>query len=114
MKLTKVLMGAILLRIASVVFTFGLMNLEPELPLGAVLSVLMLQQGIFFWPRVIMGILAPIVLAVMIHSTVRIHHTQAATGLLYVAVVPAVCREAAVLRSDQPRIAAFPIRAIDG
>jgi hypothetical protein len=47
----------------------------------------MIQQGIFFWPRVIFGVLVPIVLAIMIRSTVQIRHTQAATGLLYLAVV---------------------------
>ena len=47
----------------------------------------MIHQGMFFWPRVIFGVLVPIVLAVMIWSTVKIRHTQAATGLLYLAVV---------------------------
>jgi hypothetical protein len=87
MKLTKVLMGAILLRMVTVVVTFALIQAEPALSFTAVLRSLMIQQGIFFWPRLLFGIVAPIVLAVMIHSTVQIRHTQAATGLLYVAVV---------------------------
>jgi hypothetical protein len=87
MNLTKVLMGAILLRMASVVVTFVVIKMEPSLSFSAVLSALMLREGFFFWPRLIFGIVAPIVLAVMIHSTVKIRHTQAATGLLYVAVV---------------------------
>jgi hypothetical protein len=89
MKLTKVMMAAILIRIVSVVVTLAFIKTEPSLPLGRVLSVLMLSldQGLFFWPRLICGIVAPIVLAVMIHSTVQIRHTQAATGLLYVAVI---------------------------
>jgi hypothetical protein len=89
MKLTKVLMAAILLRMATFVMTFVVVGMEPSLSLTGVLSGLMLQlgQGIFFWPRLLFGIIAPIVLAVMIHSTVKIRHTQAATGLLYVAVV---------------------------
>ena len=89
MNLTKVMMGAILLRMLTVVVTFALFNLEPTLPLSAVLSTLMLSvtQGIFFWPRLICGIVAPVVLAVMIYRTVQLNHTQAATGLLYVAVV---------------------------
>ena len=53
----------------------------------AVLSELMLRQGMFFWPRLIFGVVVPIVLAAMIWSTVKIKHTQAATGLLYLAVV---------------------------
>jgi len=89
MRLTKVMMAAIILRMISFVGTLALVGFEPSLPLGRVLSVLMLSldHGLFFWPRLICGILAPIVLAVMIHSTVKIRHTQAATGLLYVAVV---------------------------
>jgi len=87
MKLTKVLMGAILLRMVSVVVTFALIKMEPSLSLWQVLPTLMVREGIFFWPRLAFGIVAPIVLAVMIHSTVQIRHTQAATGLLYVAVV---------------------------
>jgi hypothetical protein len=87
MKLTNVLMGAILLRIVSVIVSFALIQMEPSLSLEKVLPALMLREGFFFWPRLLFGIVAPIVLAVMIHSTVRIRHTQAATGLLYVAVV---------------------------
>jgi hypothetical protein len=89
MKLTKVLRGAILLRMASMIVTFALIRLEPSLSLWDVFSALMITMnwGIFFWPRILLGIVAPIVLAVMIHSTVQIRHTQAATGLLYVAVV---------------------------
>jgi hypothetical protein len=89
MKLTKVVMGAILLRMASVVVTFALIRLEPSLSLWDLLPTLMITMdwGIFFWPRILLGIVAPIVLAVMIHSTVQIRHTQSATGLLYVAVV---------------------------
>ena len=87
MKLTKVLMAAILLRMVTVVVTFAVIRMEPTLSLWDVLPALMLQQGIFFWPRLLFGIVVPIVLAVMIHSTVQLRHTQAATGLLYVAVV---------------------------
>ena len=89
MKLTKVLMGAILLRMASVVVTFALIRMEPSLSVWDLFSALMITMnwGIFFWPRILLGIVAPIVLAYMIHSTVQIRHTQAATGLLYVAVV---------------------------
>ena len=55
--------------------------------LSALFRELAVQQGMFFWPRVIFGVLVPIVLAYMIWSTVQIRHTQAATGLLYLAVV---------------------------
>jgi hypothetical protein len=47
----------------------------------------MVGQAMFFWPRIIFGVLVPVILVVMIRSTVQIRHTQAATGLLYLAVV---------------------------
>jgi hypothetical protein len=80
-------MGAILLRMFTMVVTFAVVGMEPSLSLSNLLPKLMLSEGFFFWPRLLFGIFAPIVLAVMIHSTVKIRHTQAATGLLYVAVV---------------------------
>jgi hypothetical protein len=86
-RLTKVLMGAIAMRILTIVASLVVLQLERSIPLAAVLRELMLQQGIFFWPRVIFGVLVPIILAAMIWSTVKIQHTQAATGLLYLAVV---------------------------
>jgi hypothetical protein len=89
MKLTKVLMATILFRMITLVVSLALIKLEPALSLKTVLSVLMLtvDHGIFFWPRLICGIVAPAVLGVMIYETVKIKNTQSATGLLYVAVV---------------------------
>jgi hypothetical protein len=85
--LTKVLMGAIAIRICTILASLAVLQIEQSIPLAAVLRELMIQQGIFFWPRVIFGVLVPIVLAGMIWSTVQLQHTQAATGLLYLAVV---------------------------
>lgn len=86
-RLTKVLMGAIGLRILTIVASFAVLQTERSIPLVAVFQELIIQQGMFFWPRVLFGIVVPIVLAVMIWSTVQLRHTQAATGLLYLAVV---------------------------
>jgi hypothetical protein len=85
--LTKVLMAAIGIRVLSIIFSLVVLQLERAIPLGAMLTELMVRQGLFFWPRLIFGVLLPIVLAGMIWSTVQIRHTQAATGLLYLAVV---------------------------
>jgi hypothetical protein len=85
--LTKVLIGAIGIRIISILATLIVLQIAQALPLGVVLKELIIRQGIFFWPRMIFGVVIPIVLAAMIWSTVRIQHTQAATGLLYLAVV---------------------------
>ncbi|MBI4471785.1 MAG: hypothetical protein HY646_03890, partial [Acidobacteria bacterium] len=85
--LTKVLMAAIGLRILTIFSSLAVLQIEQEFSLATVLSELMVRQGIFFWPRVLFGVVAPIVLAAMIWNTVQIKHTQAATGLLYLAVV---------------------------
>ena len=87
MRLTKVLMAAIAVRILTIVASFVVLRMKQAIPLEAVFRELLVQQGIFFWPRVIFGVLVPIVLSAMIWSTVKIRHTQAATGLLYLAVV---------------------------
>jgi hypothetical protein len=86
-RLTKVLMAAIAFRTITILASLAVLQIEQAIPLAAVLRELAVQQGIFFWPRVIFGVMVPIVLAAMIWSTVKIRHTQAATGLLYLAVV---------------------------
>ena len=86
-RLTKVLMAAIGFRIITMVVSLAVLQLKQSIPLAAVIRELMIQQGIFFWPRVIFGVLIPIVLAAMIWGTLKLRHTQAATGLLYLAVV---------------------------
>ena len=87
MKLTKVLIVAIALRVVAIGFSLVVLQMEQSIPLTNVLNELMIRQGLFFWPRVIFGVLVPTVLAAMIWSTVQIRHTQAATGLLYLGVV---------------------------
>jgi hypothetical protein len=86
-RLTKVLMASILFRMVTIVFTFVVVDMKQPVPLSRVMSELMLGQGIFFWPRLLFGVVAPIVLTAMIWSTIKLKHTQAATGLLYLAVV---------------------------
>jgi hypothetical protein len=86
-KLTKVLMAAIGFRMITIVLSLIVLQTEQAIPLATVLSELMIRQGMFFWPRIIFGVIVPIVLAAMIWSTVQIRHTQAATGLLYLGVV---------------------------
>jgi hypothetical protein len=86
-RLTKVLITAIAIRIVTIVASLLVLQAEQSLPLAAVMRELMVGQAMFFWPRILFGVLVPVVLAAMIRSTVRIQHTQAATGLLYLAVV---------------------------
>ena len=41
-------------------------------------------DGVFFWQRVLFGLLGPVVLAYMTWETAKIQATQSATGILYV------------------------------
>jgi hypothetical protein len=85
--LTRVYMGTILARVLAIVASLAVLELERAPGLAAIVSELFVRQALFFWPRVLFGVVIPIVLGVMILSTVRIRHTQAATGLLYLVVV---------------------------
>ena len=46
-----------------------------------------MRDGFFFWSRVPWGFPAPLLLAPFVVKTARMRSNQAATGLLYVAVV---------------------------
>ena len=85
--LTKVHMAAIGIRIVTIAASLVFLQIERTVPLSAIISELMIRQALFFWPRLIFGVVLPVVLAGMIWSTIRLRHTQAATGLLYLAVV---------------------------
>lgn len=61
-----------------------------------VASALRLENflGLFFWIRLVIGILAPFGLAVMILNTIRYRANMSATGLLYIAVIMVMAGEA--------------------
>jgi hypothetical protein len=44
-------------------------------------------QGLFFWARVLFGLIGPIIICYMTWETVKLNATQSATGLLYVATI---------------------------
>ncbi len=92
-RLTKLLSAAIAIRIVTMAVSVAVLEIEQTIPFTAVMRELMIRQGIFFWPRILFGVVVPVVLAFMIWNTVQIRHTQAATGLLYLAVVAALFGE---------------------
>ncbi|HET6277244.1 MAG TPA: hypothetical protein VFG08_00525 [Candidatus Polarisedimenticolia bacterium] len=55
--------------------------------LGAFLRGVAVDRGLFFWQRVLFGIVAPGVLAIMTYQSARIRATMSATGILYIAVI---------------------------
>jgi hypothetical protein len=46
-----------------------------------------MSEGMVFWPRLLVGLVAPLALGVMAWVTARIRSTQSTTGILYVAVI---------------------------
>ena len=58
-------------------------------PAGVAMAQLVdpMSDGLFFWSRVLWGLAAPVVLAPFVIRTARMKSNQAATGLLYVALV---------------------------
>ena len=69
--------------VAAALLTGGVAELRIASPSDLIYST----TALFFGFRVVTGLLAPLLLAVMIRNTVRIRSTQSATGLLYVALV---------------------------
>lgn len=51
-------------------------------------------EGLFFWIRIGIGIIGPMIVAVMIRKSVAIRATQSATGLLYVTMLLIIGGEA--------------------
>ncbi|HXC61154.1 MAG TPA: DmsC/YnfH family molybdoenzyme membrane anchor subunit, partial [Nitrospiria bacterium] len=87
---TKLLMRFSILFLVGLVFQggFTLFSILSGMKTDLVRSALFLQsfEGLFLWMRVAIGIIGPLILAVMILETVRIRSTQSATGLLYIAM----------------------------
>ncbi|MFQ5598447.1 MAG: hypothetical protein ACE5GK_10400 [Nitrospiria bacterium] len=50
-------------------------------------------EGLYLWIRILIGILGPLILAPMIHQTVKERATMSATGLLYVAMMMIIIGE---------------------
>jgi hypothetical protein len=50
--------------------------------------------GLFFWIRLVIGIVVPLVLAAMILNSIRYRANMSATGLLYIAVIMVMAGEA--------------------
>ena len=55
-----------------------------DLPEPGFYRYMMSIDGIFFWQRILFGLLGPAVLAYMTWETAKIQATQSATGILYV------------------------------
>ena len=83
--IVKLHIGSILLRIAVVAAVMGVALATWESPSGARYSQYVLSiEGVFLWQRLLFGLVAPVVLALLARETAKIRSTQSATGILYV------------------------------
>ena len=94
---TRFLMQFSILFLVSLLFqgSLTMFSILSGMRTDLVRSALFLQSfdGLFLWVRLAVGIIGPLILAVMILETVRIRSTQSATGLLYIAMLMVVAGE---------------------
>ncbi len=88
--LSQIFMGLVIWKAGVVLFgLYGLWRI-PWLHAAFFLETL---EGVYLWTRLLIGILAPMILAPMILQTVRERATMSATGLLYIAMLMAIIGE---------------------
>ncbi len=76
--------GSTVLRILAVSAAVWWAIAAAELPGAPFDRYIFSIDGVFFWQRVLFGLLGPVVLAYMTWETAKIRSTQSATGILYV------------------------------
>lgn len=78
------LMGfSILAKTFFMILTIYLFWTLGDLPIQYTLRTFLGLRGIFFWGRLLFGIIGPFILVFLIWETVKINSTQSATGILY-------------------------------
>ena len=83
--IVKFHIGSTLARIAVVGVVVAIALATWQAPSGAGFDRYVLSlEGVFFWQRVLFGLLGPLVLAYLTWETAKIQSTQSATGILYV------------------------------
>ena len=83
--IVKFHIGSTLARIAVVGVVAAVALATWQAPSGAGFDRYVLSlEGVFFWQRVLFGLLGPLVLAYLTWETAKIQSTQSATGILYV------------------------------
>jgi hypothetical protein len=82
--IVKFHIGSTALRILVVTAVVWWAVVAAELPGPSFSQYIFSIDGVFFWQRVLFGLLGPVVLAYMTWETAKIRSTQSATGILYV------------------------------
>ena len=83
-------LGKFLLLVTTFILFWTAAGDEPRRILSSFIGL----QGLFFWARILFGILGPLAIIIMTWQTVKISSTQSATGLLYVATILVLIGEA--------------------
>jgi hypothetical protein len=86
--LSLLFISTLTVRLLLILLTIGLYWVSGEAsnqPLQ--LLVNLYAYGVFFWFRLLFGLLMPLAFAYMIWETVKIRSTQSATGILYVVML---------------------------
>ncbi|EQD24940.1 MAG: hypothetical protein D084_Lepto4C00306G0001 [Leptospirillum sp. Group IV 'UBA BS'] len=90
--LSRALLGSTAMTaILSAILTFRNWQGQPGFAEGLLLESF---QGLYLWGRLLVGVIGGLVISILAYRTVRMHSTQAATGLLYVALLMILFGEA--------------------
>lgn len=85
--LTQLMLGATLAKAMLTALTIYVFWADGDVQLRETLRSFWGLGGLFLWVRVLFGLLGPLIVGLMVWQTVKIHSTQSATGLLYVATI---------------------------
>ncbi len=85
--LTTLMLGAILARTLLTALTIYVFWTDGDIQIRETLRSFLGLGGLYLWVRVLFGLLGPLIVGFMVWQTVKIHSTQSATGLLYVATI---------------------------
>ncbi|MDE2888481.1 MAG: hypothetical protein OXR72_09700 [Gemmatimonadota bacterium] len=85
--LTQLMLGATLAKVMLTALTLWVFWAYGDTQLRETLQSFRGLGGLFLWVRLLFGLLGPLIVGFMVWQTVKIHSTQSATGLLYVATI---------------------------
>lgn len=85
--LTRTMLVAILARSILTALTTYVFWLDGDIQVRETLRSFWGPGGLFLWVRVLFGLIGPLIVGFMVWQTVKLHSTQSATGLLYVATI---------------------------
>jgi protein NrfD len=86
--LSLLFIGSLILRLLLILLTLTLYGTGGEAS-RRLIEILLNSNayGVFFWFRLLFGLVAPLACTYMIWETVKIHSTQSATGILYITML---------------------------